>query len=54
MAGHRQIEAFTATRELRITTLDDRELPVQVDGDFIGTSPEYTFTVAPGALTVVA
>ncbi len=54
VAGHRQIEAFTATRELRVATLDDRELPVQVDGDFIGTAADYTFTVAPGALTVLA
>ncbi len=54
VAGHRQIEPFTAEKSLRIASLDDRELPVQVDGDFIGTASEYTFTVAPGALTVVA
>jgi diacylglycerol kinase family enzyme len=54
IAGHRQIEQFRAQTRLRIRSLDDRELPVQVDGDFIGTAAEYSFSVAPGALTVVA
>ncbi len=54
ITGHRQIRSFSAETSVRITSLDDRELPVQVDGDFIGTAGEYTFTVAAGALTIVA
>ena len=54
VAGHRQIQQFSAERQLRIRSLDDRELPVQVDGDFIGTATEHTFSVAPGALAVIA
>lgn len=53
ISGHRQIQPFTAEKQVLIRSLDDRELPVQVDGDFIGTSPELSFSVAPGALTVV-
>jgi diacylglycerol kinase family enzyme len=54
VAGHRQIQQFSAESQVRIRSLDDRELPVQVDGDYIGTATEHTFSVAPGALAVVA
>ena len=40
VSGHRQIHEFTAAEGLRFRSLDDRELPVQVDGDFIGTAAE--------------
>ena len=53
VAGHRQIEPFSAEKQLRISSLDERELPVQVDGDFIGCSTEYSFSVEPGALSVL-
>jgi diacylglycerol kinase family enzyme len=54
VAGHRQIEQFSAEKRVRIHSLDERELPVQVDGDFIGSATEHTFSVAPGALAVLA
>ena len=54
VAGHRQIMPFTAEKQLRISSLDERELPVQVDGDFIGCASEYTFSVEPGALAILA
>jgi diacylglycerol kinase family enzyme len=54
VVGHRQIEPFSAQKRLRIRSLDDRALPVQVDGDFIGSATEHSFSVAPGALTVLA
>jgi diacylglycerol kinase family enzyme len=54
ISGHRQIQPFTAQKGLRIRSLDDRELPVHVDGDFIGSASEHVFSVAPGALTIVA
>jgi diacylglycerol kinase family enzyme len=53
VADHRQIEPFTAQTRLLIRSLDDRPLPVQVDGDFIGSATEYSFSVAPGALTIL-
>ena len=54
VAGHRQIEPFSAQKRLRIRSLDDRPLPVQVDGDFIGSATEHVFSVAPRALTILA
>jgi len=54
VSGHRQVEAFSAEREVRLRSLDDRELPLQLDGDFAGSAREHTFTAAPGALTVIA
>jgi diacylglycerol kinase family enzyme len=54
VADHRQIEPFSAEKRLLIRSLDERELPVQVDGDFIGCAVEHTFAVAPGALAILA
>jgi diacylglycerol kinase family enzyme len=54
ISGHRQIQSFTAEKGLRISSLDDRALPVHVDGDFIGSAAEHVFSVAPAALTILA
>ena len=40
--------------ELTVRSADGRPLPLQVDGDYIGTAPEVRFPVAPGSLCVVA
>jgi len=50
---HRRVTAFDRLSELRVRSFDDRPVPVQVDGDFIGTHDEAVFSVAPGALFVV-
>jgi diacylglycerol kinase family enzyme len=39
---------------LRIRSLDDRPLPLQVDGDYIGDVDQAAFAVVPGGLLVVA
>ena len=39
---------------LRVSSLDGRSLPLQVDGDFIGDVPEAVFGIRPRALTVVS
>jgi diacylglycerol kinase family enzyme len=54
VSGHRQIEPFSAEKRLLIRSLDDRQLPIQVDGDFIGCAAEHRFSVAPGALAILA
>ncbi len=54
VSKHRQIAAFPAVAEALIETGDDRPLPVQVDGDYIGDEPEIRFSAAPRALTVVS
>jgi diacylglycerol kinase family enzyme len=51
---HRAISGFDGVTELVVRTDDERELPIEVDGDFIGTAPEAVFGLEPGALTVVA
>jgi hypothetical protein len=38
----------------RIVSLDRRPLPMEVDGDFIGSSEEYAYAAAPGSLLVLA
>lgn len=50
---HRQIEAFSGVQGARVTGLD-REVPVQVDGDYIGCFPTVNYGVAPRSLSVVA
>jgi diacylglycerol kinase family enzyme len=54
VSDHRQIEQFSAEKHLVVRSLDERELPVQVDGDFIGSAVEHSFSVAPGALAILA
>jgi diacylglycerol kinase family enzyme len=54
MSGHRQVHEFSAQTSLQVRTLDDRELPIQVDGDYIGTAAECDFSVVPGGLMIVA
>jgi diacylglycerol kinase family enzyme len=51
---HRAITGFSGLTELAVRSEDGRELPIEVDGDYIGTVPEATFGLEPGALTVVS
>jgi diacylglycerol kinase family enzyme len=54
MLRHRRVRSFETAGEVRIRSLDDRPLPIQVDGDYLGEVPEITARVDPGALQVVA
>ncbi len=51
---HRQVSAFHGVDGVLVRSMDERGIPVQVDGDFIGELDEAVFSVAPGALSVVA
>jgi diacylglycerol kinase family enzyme len=51
---HRAITGFAGVTELIVRSEDGRELPIEVDGDYIGTVPEATFGLEPGALTVIS
>lgn len=51
---HRRVSGFSGVTEATIRSADDRELPVQVDGDYIGTYAELVTRVDPGALRVVS
>ena len=54
LAKHRQVVPFTGLPELTVRSLDERPLPLQVDGDYIGEATEARFTVTPGGITVVS
>jgi diacylglycerol kinase family enzyme len=51
---HRQITGFSEAREVRVRSTDDRPVPLQLDGEYVGDVTEAVFTVVPGALRVVA
>src|SRR6478672_10055445 len=51
---HRHVHPFSGVRELTVRSLDDRPLPLQVDGDYIGEVAEATFGVTPRGITVVS
>jgi diacylglycerol kinase family enzyme len=51
---HRQVTDLGALPNLRVEAIDERPLPLQVDGDYIGEYPEVEFDVAPAALLAVA
>jgi len=51
---HRQIQPFRGVSELEVRSLDDRLLPIQVDGDYIGEIDQATFGVMPQGMAVVA
>ena len=53
VAGHRQVTGFSGITELTVRTADDRPLPLQVDGDYLGAVSEARYSVLPRALNVV-
>ncbi len=54
IAKHRGIDAFGAFGEAVVRSTDGRAIPIQVDGDHIDDVLEARFSVAPGALRVIA
>ncbi len=54
LTRHRRVRPFSDLRELRVRSLDERPLPLQVDGDYIGEAPEALFGVKPGGIAVVS
>jgi diacylglycerol kinase family enzyme len=53
VARHRRVHAFDGLEGLRVRSFDDRPVPVQVDGDFVGDHEEAVFSVLPGGLRVL-
>jgi diacylglycerol kinase family enzyme len=51
---HRQVTPFTGVERLRVRSLDERPLPLQVDGDYIGAVQTAEFAITPGGIRVVA
>lgn len=54
VAKHRRVTAFEAVHALTVRSADARPLPLQVDGDFVGSVTEARFTVRPGGLAVIS
>lgn len=51
---HRHVHPIQGLRELRVRSLDERPLPLQVDGDYIGEVEEAAFGVIRGGIAVVS
>lgn len=54
LVRHRHIHPFAGVGELCVRSADERPLPLQVDGDYIGVASEALFQVAPRSLCVVS
>jgi diacylglycerol kinase family enzyme len=54
LSRHRQVHAFSELTGLRVRSADERSLPLQVDGDYIGEVDEAVFGVTPGGIMVVS
>src|SRR5246127_302291 len=54
LVRHRRVHGFSGLRGLRITSSDERALPLQVDGDYIGEVHEATFEALPQGMLVVS
>ena len=54
ISRHRKVRSFPGISGLQVCTADERALPLQVDGDYIGDAQEAMFGVEPGGILVVA
>ncbi len=54
LSRHRHVHPFSGARELRVRSRDERALPLQVDGDYIGEAEEAVFGVRPHGIAVVS
>jgi diacylglycerol kinase family enzyme len=51
---HRQVEGFEGVDRVQVRSLDERPLPLEVDGDYLGEVAEAEYGIRPNALTVVS
>ncbi len=54
VGAHRRVHPFNGIQALRIRSADDRPLPLQVDGDYIGAAEQAELSVMPEGILVVA
>jgi diacylglycerol kinase family enzyme len=54
LSRHRHVHPFSGATEFRVATRDERPLPLQVDGDYIGEADEAVFGVRPNGFAVVS
>ena len=51
---HRRVASFAGAETVTIRSLDERPLPLQVDGDYLGDFEQFELRADPAALRVVA
>ncbi|MHB8532057.1 MAG: diacylglycerol/lipid kinase family protein [Solirubrobacteraceae bacterium] len=51
---HRQVTGLSDTHELTVSSADERTLPLQVDGDYLGEVTEARYSIMPQALNVIS
>jgi diacylglycerol kinase family enzyme len=51
---HRQVTGISELAELTVRSSNERLLPLQVDGDYLGEVSQARYSIMPGALNVVA
>jgi diacylglycerol kinase family enzyme len=51
---HRQVTGLQDITELTVRSADDRPLPLQVDGDYLGDVEEASYSILPAALNVIS
>jgi diacylglycerol kinase family enzyme len=54
VAGHRQVSPLADLHELTVRSADERPLPLQVDGDYLGEVTEAHYSIMPDALSVIS
>ncbi len=54
VSGHRHVHPFSGVHGLRVSSRDERPLPLQVDGDYLGEVDRAVFAVSPGGIAVVS
>jgi diacylglycerol kinase family enzyme len=54
LANHHRLRMVAGVERFQIRSLDDRPLPLQVDGDYIGDVGEVEFSVDAGGLRIAA
>jgi diacylglycerol kinase family enzyme len=54
VSHHRHVHPFSGVDGLRVRSRDERALPLQVDGDYLGEVHEAVFGVTPRGIAVVS
>jgi diacylglycerol kinase family enzyme len=54
VAHHRQVTSLQDITALTVRSADDRPLPLQVDGDFLGDVDEASYSILPDSLYVIS
>jgi hypothetical protein len=54
LAHHRQASSFPRIERAVVRAISGEELPLEVDGDFIGMHREFVYEAGPGSLLMVA